>query len=211
MWCVAAPLLLPERGARFQIIHEKFSRLKGVHPMPRGSGDHHDLVARAHQAIAVDHQCARKGPARLRFLGNLGQRLFRHARVMLDHHLVEIAAIIAHNSREADNSTRPGLDIRESIELLSGCKDSFLNADVGHLSAACHGREKRHFAHPVEAGIEIAQVLIKCDAQGGDVGKSHRIAFFAAAQFFYQIGDGFGVCFNAILWVADPFTQPGKV
>src|SRR5690606_27959166 len=56
-------LLLPEGGARLQVVHEELGRREGRAAVGGGGGDHHDLRAGRQAPVAMDDEAGLKRPA----------------------------------------------------------------------------------------------------------------------------------------------------
>src|SRR5690606_15701524 len=76
-------LLLPERCAGFQIIHDEFRGGESIAAMRAGYSNKDDLVASMQLPYPVDDPAGQDLPTLLCLQNNVLQRLFGHPRVML--------------------------------------------------------------------------------------------------------------------------------
>src|SRR5512135_319677 len=75
-------LLLPERRARLQVVHDELAGREGVAAMRARHDDKHDLVCRLELAEAMDDGAVHHLPARLRLLDDLRDLALGHAGVV---------------------------------------------------------------------------------------------------------------------------------
>ena len=96
----------------------------------------HDLIGGSQLAYAVDHQGIEDAPARLRLVDDLSNRLLGHARIMLERHLGDRAALvrIAHQPDEARHRADPRIAPAQRGNLGTHIEISGLNA-YRHRSA----------------------------------------------------------------------------
>src|SRR5262249_32499815 len=79
-------LLLPERSARLQVIHQEFAGSEGVAAVRARHDDEHDRVRGLELAVAMDHRAIDDLPAAARFFDDLGERFLGHAGIVLERH-----------------------------------------------------------------------------------------------------------------------------
>src|SRR5689334_7886883 len=111
--------LLPEGGARFQVIHDELARREGVAAMRARYGDEHDLLARCEIAVAVDHRAIEDVPAAASLLDDRRDGALGHARIVLERH-----PHLAHQADERRHRTnararRNGLHLPGKVEVLA--------------------------------------------------------------------------------------------
>src|SRR5437667_9719 len=77
-------LLLPERSARLQVIHDEFARGERLAAVRAGHDDQHDLIGGLQLADAMDHERIVDAPSRLGLVDDPRERLLGHARIMFE-------------------------------------------------------------------------------------------------------------------------------
>src|SRR5262249_61613115 len=87
-------LLLPERRAGLEVVHDELARGKGLAAVRAGDDDQHDLVGRLELADAVDDEHVHHLPALLRLVDDFRDRLLGHARVVLEGHRAHGRAVV---------------------------------------------------------------------------------------------------------------------
>src|SRR6185295_6914708 len=91
-----AVLLLPERRARLEVVHDEFAGRERIAAVRARHRDEHDLIARLQLAVAMDHARVAYLPARFRFLHDLRDLALGHPGVVLEGH-----GDLAHQADEA--------------------------------------------------------------------------------------------------------------
>src|SRR5215475_10936964 len=145
--------LLPERGVRFQIVHEKFGCRKRRLAVGRRSHDKYDFFARRDPPIAVNNGDAQQPPP-VRGFGYVTLDLgFRHARIMLECQRCDRFAILdaPANSRKCDDSSHITLPVRKRCRFRSGVKGLALQSD-GRFHALNLARRSGRGYPPVMGG-----------------------------------------------------------
>jgi len=79
--------LFPQRCACLKVIHDEFARRKGITAMGPGNRHQDDLIRGMQRTDPVDHQGIVNVPAPRRLFHDGGERLFRHARIVIQRHL----------------------------------------------------------------------------------------------------------------------------
>jgi hypothetical protein len=122
------PVVPSARCSRFQ----NGARESGL-AVGRGGDHQHDALARAHEAVAVDHPHGLDRPAGARFLDHAADLRFRHARIMLQLQGGEAPALVAAEPREGHDRTGAAHQIRfDAGDLGGGVEGLGLDADRIH-------------------------------------------------------------------------------
>src|SRR5262245_3935229 len=95
---VRVVLFFPERRLRLEVVHDELAGGERIAAMAARDRHQHDLVVRLQLAVAVDHGVVHDLPARARLFDDLLDRVFGHARVVLERHRI-IAAHLADEAR----------------------------------------------------------------------------------------------------------------
>src|SRR5450432_2035212 len=100
---------LPERRVGFEIVHQKFRRLKRRLPMLRGGQHQHDIFAGYDAADAVNDRQSRQRPARHRGIGMPRNFGLGHSWIMFERQCRDRLAAFAAPANPAE--TDDGADI----------------------------------------------------------------------------------------------------
>ncbi len=128
--------------------------------MTRGGGDHHDAVTCTHFPKTVQHEHIPQRPTAHGLLGDRGEGALGHAGVVLDHHMIECACVIAtHDAMEGDHRSQICAAFGKTLDFGGEVEGLFLNDDA-HGSAPGHWREESDFAHAIKGGLEGGKLLV---------------------------------------------------
>ncbi len=147
--------LLPEGGARFQVIHDEFAGGEGIAAMRRGRTDEDNAIAGQKAADAVDDADPEQRPSPFGLGDDILQGLLGHAGVMFERHRLHGACIDVRTgglvgAHQADE-TGHGADVvtpgGERGNLGAGIEISLLDADR-HVSLRLPAERKPLRPHP---------------------------------------------------------------
>ena len=120
-----------------------------------GDGDEDDTLARGDAAIAMNHRCAQKRPARLRLARRAGDFVFGHAGIMFELERGEPSALAAAVADKAHHRADVGSPARKRFRLRSGVEIALLNADRRHRvqPPVIGGKNATSFAPAIRASL----------------------------------------------------------
>src|SRR5690606_6234069 len=131
-WAVGCRLLLPERRPRLQIVHDEAAGIERGLAMGTGGADEDDGFTRFQRADPVQNLQLEQWPALYGFVGNFPERLFGHARRVLQKHPGHVPTIVevAHVADEPGHRTDAQVGRMQRIEFGAGIEWRLLDANA---------------------------------------------------------------------------------